>query len=49
MIAGFVGYGFLLLVLVGIIRRFPVLWELALVAAIGGLYWLFFRTPPAGD
>jgi hypothetical protein len=28
---------------------FPVLWELAIAAAIGGVYWIFFRIPPAQD
>jgi len=33
-------------VLAGIVSFYPVLWELALVAAIGGIYWFFFRIPP---
>lgn len=36
----------LLALLAGLIRQFPVLWELALVALIGGVYWIFFRIVP---
>jgi len=44
-----VGYGLLLAVLTVIVWQVPVLWELALVAAIGGIYWFFFRIPPDSD
>jgi hypothetical protein len=36
----------LLAALVGLVRQFPFLWELAVAGAIGGIYWIFFRTPP---
>jgi hypothetical protein len=39
-------FSVLLALLAGLIWRFPVLWELALVALIGGVYWIFFRITP---
>jgi len=39
----------LLALLAGVVWQFPVLWELAVVAAIGVVYWIFFRIPPAQD
>ena len=42
-------YLLLLAVLAGAVWLVPVLWELAVAAAIGGAYWLFFRIPPARD
>jgi len=39
----------LLALLAGVVWQFPVLWELAVVAAIGAVYWIFFRIPPAQD
>ena len=42
-------YLLLLAVLAGIVWQLPVLWELAVAAAIGGAYWVFFRIPPARD
>jgi len=44
-----VAFGFLLAVLAGIVWLAPVLWELALVGAIGGIYWFFFRIPAESD
>lgn len=41
-----IAYLFLLAVLAGIVWWIPVLWELAVVGAIGGIYWIFFRIPP---
>ena len=38
-----------LALLAGVVWQLPVLWELALVVAIGGAYWIFFRIPPAQD
>ena len=35
--------------LAGIVWLVPVLWELALVGAIGGIYWFFFRIPAESD
>jgi hypothetical protein len=35
----------LLVVLVGLVWQIPILWELACVAFLGGVYWIFFRTP----
>jgi hypothetical protein len=39
----------LLALLVAVVWQVPVLWELAVAAAIGGVYWIFFRQPPAQD
>jgi hypothetical protein len=39
----------LLALLAGVVWQFPVVWELAIAAAIGGVYWIFFRVPPAQD
>jgi len=39
----------LLALLAGVVWQFPVLWELAVAAAIGGVYWIFFRIPPVQD
>jgi hypothetical protein len=39
----------LLVLLAAGVWLFPVLWELAIAAAIGGVYWIFFRIPPAQD
>jgi hypothetical protein len=39
-------YVVLLGMLVALVWQFPVLWELAVVGAIGGAYWCFFRIPP---
>jgi len=40
-------YVLLLAVLAGVIWQFPFLWELAILAAIGGIYWIFFKSPSA--
>lgn len=40
-------YLFLLAVMAGIVWWIPVLWELAVAGAIGGVYWIFFRIPPS--
>ncbi len=42
-------YLLLLAVLAGAVWQVPVLWELAVAAAIGGAYWIFFRIPPSRD
>jgi hypothetical protein len=42
-------YLLLLGLLAGVVWQFPVLWELAVAAAIGGAYWIFFRIPPTQD
>lgn len=47
MIAKIAAYLLLLATLAGVVWRFPVLWELAVAGAIGGVYWVFFRVPPA--
>lgn len=39
-------YLLLLGVLGGIAWQYPFLFELPLLGAIGGAYWLFFRQPP---
>ncbi|MGE5469314.1 MAG: hypothetical protein ACM3X0_00815 [Bacteroidota bacterium] len=39
----------LLAVLAVIVWYLPMLWELAVAGAIGGVYWIFFRIPPARD
>ena len=39
----------LLALLAAVVWQVPVLWELAVAAAIGGVYWIFFRLPPARD
>jgi hypothetical protein len=36
-------------VLAELVWYFPFLWELAVAGAIGGIYWVFFRTPPESD
>ncbi len=36
----------LLAVLAALVWMVPVLWELAVAGAIGGVYWIFFRQPP---
>jgi len=42
-------YLLLLAVLAGLVWQFPVLWEIAIAGAIGGVYWIFFRIPPEQD
>ncbi|WP_428825433.1 hypothetical protein ACLIKD_13220 [Azonexus sp. IMCC34842] len=42
-------YLLLLAVLAGVVWQLPILWELAVAAAIGGVYWIFFRIPPPAD
>jgi len=42
-------YLLLLAMLAGAVWLVPVLWELAIAAAIGGAYWIFFRIPPTQD
>jgi len=42
-------YLLLLVVLAGLVWQFPFLWEIAVAGAIGGVYWIFFRIPPAND
>ena len=42
-------YLLLLAALAGVVWWLPILWELAVVAAIGGVYWVFFRIPPVRD
>jgi hypothetical protein len=37
----------LLAALAELVWRFPFLWELAVAGVIGGVYWIFFRTPSA--
>jgi len=32
-----------------LVWHFPVLWEVALVGLIGGVYWCFFRMPPENN
>ena len=49
MILKTLSYLALLALLAGIVWQFPVLWELAVAGAIGGVYWIFFRIPPAKD
>jgi hypothetical protein len=39
------GYLLLLAALVLVVRQWPVLWELAVAGAIGGVWWFFFRSP----
>lgn len=39
----------LLAVLGGITWRYPFLFELLIAGAIGGAYWLFFRSRPPED
>jgi len=39
----------LLALLAGLVWAVPVLWELAVAGAIGGIYWIFFRIPPKDD
>jgi len=36
-------------VLAGLVWQWPMLWELAAAAAIGGVYWIFFRGLPGED
>ncbi|WP_153132702.1 hypothetical protein [Dechloromonas hortensis] len=45
----FFRYLLLLALLAGVVWQFPMLWELAVAAALGGAYWIFFRIPPAAD
>jgi len=45
----FLRYLLLLAVLAGLVWQLPMLWELAVAAAIGGVYWIFFRVPPPAD
>jgi hypothetical protein len=40
-------YLLLLAVLAALVWQWPMLWELAIAGAIGGVYWIFFRIPPA--
>ena len=42
-------YVLLLALLAGVVRQFPFLWELALAAALGGAYWIFFRSSSSAD
>ncbi len=42
-------YLLLLAVLGGITWRYPFLFELFILGALGGAYWLFFRTGKHGD
>jgi hypothetical protein len=42
-------YLVLLAVLAGLVWQWPMLWELAVAGAIGGVYWIFFRIPPSAD
>jgi uncharacterized protein involved in response to NO len=39
----------LLVLMAALVRAFPPLWEIAVAAVIGGIYWIFFRTPPSRD
>jgi hypothetical protein len=41
-----IAFSALLASLAGLVWQFPFLWELALAALIGGVYWIFFRVPP---
>jgi len=45
--------GLLYLMLLGLLGslvwRWPFLWEIGLLGAVGGAYWLFFRVPPADE
>ena len=36
----------LLAILAGLVWWQPILWELAIAGAIGGVWWIFFRVPP---
>jgi hypothetical protein len=49
LISKIAAYTLLLVVLAEVVWRFSVLWELAVAAAIGGIYWTFFRIPPNGN
>jgi len=49
LIAKSLSYLLLLAVLAGVVVEFPMLWEPALAAAIGGAYWIFFRAPTGKD
>lgn len=49
MILKLFAFSVLLAMLVGLVWRFPVLWELVLVALLGGIYWIFFRIPPDSE
>jgi len=42
-------FALLLALLAGLVWAIPVLWELAVAGAIGGIYWIFFRIPPKDD
>jgi hypothetical protein len=46
MIAKLAVFSGLLALLAGLVWAAPVLWELAVAGAIGGIYWIFFRIPP---
>jgi len=35
-----------LALLAALVWQLPMLWELAVAGAIGGVYWIFFRIPP---
>jgi hypothetical protein len=49
LILKFVVFLALLAVLAWLVWLVPVLWELAIAGLIGGVYWIFFRIPPARD
>jgi len=49
LIAKVAAFTCLLAVLAGVVWAIPVLWELAVAAAIGAVYWIFFRIPPNQD
>jgi hypothetical protein len=40
-------YLLVLVALGGLVWLVPVLWELAIAGAIGAVWWIFFRQPPA--
>lgn len=39
-------YLLLLSALAWLVWQWPMLWEIALAGAIGGVYWVFFRISP---
>jgi len=49
MIAKVAVFALLFALLAGLVWAIPVLWELAVAGAIGGIYWIFFRIPPKDD
>jgi len=42
-------YLILLAALTGLVRQWPFLWEIGVLGAIGGAYWIFFREPPSEE